>query len=217
MIGIVFLILFLILYWGFLFYFSILLSKEDMLFSCIDEDENKLIKNIWGNYSNTLRNWRIQIKFVKIGHSIFLLLLTIAFIFADFKFYNYINTNVVNLKYDVSDNLYALLFFCFWAISFVFIIQFVSGFILMYCNGIEGEGYNRDAFKLFIDIIKRFDIERPYPRDKMPCAIKFLKFNFEIKKDMKDNPVSLFLFFLSFNISHFWWALMLYSNIIFKL
>ena len=66
MFEIVFLILFLISYWGIIFIFSFLLSKEDILFSCIDEDENKLIENKWGNYCNTLRHWRIQIKFVKI-------------------------------------------------------------------------------------------------------------------------------------------------------
>lgn len=216
MFRIVFLILFLIIYWGFLFILSFLLSKEDILFSCINEDENRLIENAWGNYSDTLRHWRLRIKFVKIGYAFFLLVLTIAFIFIDFKFYNYIDTNVISLRYNVLDNLYSLLLFSFWVIIGVVIIQFPLGFFIMYCNGIGGEGYDRDAFKLFINIIKKFDIERPYPRDKMPYSIKFLKFDFEMKKDMKDNPVSLYFFFLFINISHLWWAFMLYSKIIFK-
>lgn len=216
MFEIVFLILFLITYWGILFIFSFLLSKEDILFSCIDEDENKLIENTWGNYSNTLRHWRIQIKFVKIGHAFFLLVLTIAFIFIDFKFYNHIDTNVINLRYNVLDNLYSLLLYSFWGIIGIVIIQFPLGFFIMYLNGIGGEGYDRDAFKLFINIIKKFDIERPYPRDKMPYSIKYLKFDFEMKKDMKYNPVSLYFFILFINILHLWWAFMLYSKIIFK-
>lgn len=71
MFRIVFLILFLIIYWGFLFILSFLLSKEDILFSCVDEDENRLIENAWGNYSDTLRHWRLRIKFVKIGYAFF--------------------------------------------------------------------------------------------------------------------------------------------------
>ena len=176
----IFIMVFLILFWAFLRFWSKMLHEFDLVLDSVSDKTVEIYSDKSFCY-RTWEQWHTQIKLMKFFGIMFFIISSIATIIAI----------IMSMIVEIQNRMIPIILFEGIICLMVLIkyISFVSRclciFYEVYFFGIDYISENNEKIKngcelekKCIDFIKRLDIERPYPSNKMLMTYEFRKLNY---------------------------------------
>lgn len=176
----IFIIFFLILFWAFLRFWSKMLHEFDLVLDSVADKTVKIYSD--KNFCCfTWEQWHTQIKLMKIFGIMFFIISSIATIVAI----------TMSMIVEIQNGMIPIILFVgiICLMTSIKYISFVSRclciFYEVYFFGIDYVSENNEKIKngcelekKCLDFIKRLDIEKPYPSNKMLMTYEFRKLNY---------------------------------------